>query len=318
MSKLDVILPVRNEEFLNLTIKSILDNSRDDTGIIVVLDGYWPNPPLIDHPKVTILHFTEPVGQRRATNLGARVSGAQYIMKLDGHCIVDEGFDVKLMADCDRDWIVTPRLYNLHAFDRVCSKCGHSEYQGPTWPECPKCKEKGTMVRDMKWAIRPRHRNDFYRFDKNLQFKYWPKLADRESSKGDIADTMSMLGACLFCHRKRFMEIGMMDEKHGSWGQFGTEIACKSWLSGGRLVVNKKTYFSHMFRTQGGDFGFPYKISGNAIDRARKYSQDLWMNNKWKKAVHKFQYILDKFAPIPDWHEDVKSEPVKDEPVGSN
>ena len=73
-----------------------------------------------------------------------------------------------------------------------------------------------------------------------------------------------------------------------------------------------------MFRTQGGDFGFPYKISGNAIDRARKYSQDLWMNNKWKKAVHKFQYILDKFAPIPDWHEDVKSEPVKDEPVGSN
>lgn len=302
MAKLDIIIPARNEEFLHLTLKSILDNSRDDTGIIVVLDGYWPHPPIEDHPKITILHFTEPIGQRRATNLGVRVSGAKYIMKLDAHCIVDEGFDVKLMADCDRDWIVTPRLYNLHAFDRKCSKCGHSEYQGPTWKECPKCKEPNTMIRDMKWQIRPRHRNDFYRFDKNLQFKYWPALADRPQSKSDIADTMSILGACMFCHRRRFLEIGGLDERHGGWGQFGTEIACKSWLSGGRLVVNKKTYFSHMFRTQGGDFGFPYKISGNAIDRARTYSQNLWLNNSWKGAKHPFQYIIDKFAPIPDWH----------------
>jgi hypothetical protein len=94
-----------------------------------------------------------------------------------------------------------------------------------------------------------------------------------------------------------------MDEGHGSWGQFGTEVACKSWLSGGRLVVNKKTYFSHMFRTQGGDFGFPYELSGNAIDRAKKYSRELWLENNWKGAVKPFQYIIDKFAPIPDWHE---------------
>jgi len=301
MSKLDVILPARNEQFLHLTIKSILDNMRDDTNIIVVLDGYWPDPPINDDKRINIIHFTEPVGQRRATNLGARISGAKYIMKLDAHCIVDEGFDVKLMKDCDKDWVVTPRLYNLHAFDRVCSKCNHSEYQGPTWEKCPKCGEPGTMVKDMKWAIRPRHRNDFYRFNKELQFKYWPKLGDRPESKADIADTMSILGACMFCHRRRFFEIGGMDEGHGGWGQFGTEVACKSWLSGGRLVVNKKTYFSHMFRTQGGDFGFPYQISGNAINRAKKYSQDLWFNNKWKGAQKPFQYIIDKFSPIPDW-----------------
>jgi len=114
---------------------------------------------------------------------------------------------------------------------------------------------------------------------------------------------MSCLGACIFCHRKRFIELGMMDENHGSWGQFGTEVACKSWLSEGRLVVNKKTWFSHMFRTQGGDFGFPYKISGRAVNKARQYSQDLWLKNKWKGAKRKFEWIIEHFKPIPDWHE---------------
>ena len=35
------------------------------------------------------------------------------MMKLDAHCAVDEGFDVKLMADCEPDWTVVPRMFNL-------------------------------------------------------------------------------------------------------------------------------------------------------------------------------------------------------------
>jgi hypothetical protein len=56
-----------------------------------------------------------------------------------------------------------------------------------------------------------------------------------------------------------------------------------------------------MFRTQGGDFGFPYPQSGKQVGRAREYSRDLWMNNKWDKAVHPLSWLLEKFAPVPDW-----------------
>jgi hypothetical protein len=64
------------------------------------------------------------------------------------------------------------------------------------------------------------------------------------------------------------------------------------------VLVNKKTWYAHMFRTQGGDFGFPYPNPG--IEQARAYSRDLWLNNKWDKAVHPLSWLIDKFNP-PDW-----------------
>jgi hypothetical protein len=99
--------------------------------------------------------------------------------------------------------------------------------------------------------------------------------------------------------REKYWELQLCDEKHGSWGQQGTEVACKTWLSGGKLMVTRKTWFAHMFRTQGGDFGFPYPTPG--ISKARKYSRDLWINDKWDKAIHPLSWLIDKFAPVPGW-----------------
>ncbi|MBW1812513.1 MAG: hypothetical protein JRJ39_02225, partial [Deltaproteobacteria bacterium] len=75
----------------------------------------------------------------------------------------------------------------------------------------------------------------------------------------------------------------------------------------------KKTWFSHLFRTQQG-FGFPYKISGRQVGAARKHSKNLWLNDNWPKAVHKLQWLLNRFAPVPEWHEDPAGGPVKTAP----
>jgi cephalosporin hydroxylase len=101
--------------------------------------------------------------------------------------------------------------------------------------------------------------------------------------------------------RKFFWETGGCDESHRIWGSQGIEVACKAWLSGGALKVNKKTWFAHYFR---GHVGFPYPLSGRAVDHARKYSKDLWLNNKWPQAVRPFQFMLDKFNP-PGWENDM-------------
>lgn len=295
---LSILIPARNEMFLKQTIDNILYQMRGNTEIIVVCDGNWPHKPLEDNPSVHIIYHSEPIGQRAATNEAAKLSRADFIMKCDAHCSFDEGFDIKLMADCEYDWTVIPRMYNLHAFNWRCKKCGNETYQGPTPVSCQKCDNTTDFEMVVLWKEKHNPTSDFFRFDSDLHFQYWREFKRRPEARKDIAPTMSLLGACWMMHRKRYWELGGLDEEHGSWGQMGTEIACKSWLSGGQLMVNKKTWFSHLFRTQPG-FGFPYSNLG--IGQARKRSRELWLEGKWPKAKYDLKWLIDKFAPIPGW-----------------
>jgi hypothetical protein len=119
-----------------------------------------------------------------------------------------------------------------------------------------------------------------------------------------LIETMSCIGCCFMMERERFWELGGMREEHGSWGQFGTELACKAWLSGGALMTSTKTWVAHLFRT--GNFGrdgqssWPYPISQRQINKARKHSKKLWLNNRWEKQVRPLSWLIEKFDP-PDW-----------------
>lgn len=323
MEKIDlsVIITARNEEFLSRTVDGVLEAREGKTvktNIIVFCDGNWPEPPIKDHPDVIIAYKNKSIGQRAGLNEAIRLSRAEFIMKLDAHCILDKGFDKVLVEDgrkLGKNVTQVPRMYNLHAFDWVCKKCGNRWYQGPTPDRClmpgekrqvnPNCDSK-EFERVIVWKPRFNRKSEHYLFDNDLHFQYWSSLGKRPGFDGDITETMSLLGACFFMNREFYWEVGGSDEEHGSWGQQGTEISCKTWLSGGRLVTNRKTWFSHMFRTQGGDFGFPYPQSGNQVSHARKYSQDLWKNDKWPRATRKFQWIIDHFSPIPGWEEPKK------------
>ena len=300
---LSVLIPARNEEFLPNTIEDILRNRRGRTEVIVVLDGYWPNPGLKDHPDVKIIHHVESIGQRAATNEAAKVSRSRFIMKADAHCAFQKGFDVELMDSCEYNWTMVPRMYNLHAFDWKCGKCGERSYQGPVPEKCKKCDNTKKFEKAMVWKPRKNRMSDFMRFDTNMKFAYWGAYKKRKEAEGDIVPQLCAIGACWFMYRDRYWELGGLDEKHGSWGQMGVEIACKSWLSGGKQVVNKKAWFAHMFRTNKG-FGFPYPISGKQVQKARKRSKDLWQKNKWPQAKHDLNWLLDQFSPVPEWHND--------------
>ena len=308
MPDLSVLIAARNEMFLKRTIDDVLANARGDTEVIAVLDGTWADPAIPDHPRVQLVYRPSSIGQRAAVNLAARLSTARYVMKLDAHCSVAEGFDVALMAADQEigrpDVTQIPRLYNLHGFDWQCTGCGHRSYQGPTPGVCEVCKKPISHERVMVWQPRLNRRTDFARFDHDLHFQYWSSYSRRPAAQGELADVMSSVGACFFMRRSRFQEIGGLDEAHGSWGQFGTEVACKSWLSGGLHVVNKRTWFAHLFRTQGGDFGFPYPMQASAQQRAREYSQQMWREGRWAGARLPLSWLIDKFAPVPDWTEE--------------
>lgn len=299
MKDLSVIIPARNEEWINETIDTVISNRRLDTEVIAVLDGYWPDKGIPSREGVKVIHHSTPIGQRAATNEGVRLSDAKYVMKLDAHCSISEGFDQELIRDAQYDWTIVPTMYNLHVFDWQCEKCGDRRYMGPYPKDCPKCDNKSGFKKVLVWQPRRNRRSDYMRFDKSLHFQYWHDYRKRPEAQGEICDQMCCVGACWMMQRERYWELGGMDEGHGSWGQMGVEVACKSWLSGGKQIVNKRAWFAHLFRTQDG-FGFPYPNPG--ITKAREYSQKLWMEGTWPKAKYPLSWLIEKFKPVPDWN----------------
>ena len=296
---LSIVIPARNEMFLKRTIDDILEHMRGETEIISILDGAWAEPPVPDHPKVTLVYHKESIGQRAATNEAVRLSKAKYILKCDAHCAFDEGFDVKMMEDMQENWTMVPIMRNLHAFNWVCKKCGDVRYQGPTPISCSKCDNKTDFERDVVWIAKTNPQSTSYCFDPEPHFQYF--TAYKKKQHGPLVETMSLQGSCFMLTREKYWELNICDESFGSWGSQGIEVAAKTWLSGGRVVVNKKTWYAHMFRTQGGDFGFPYQLSGRQVSRAKSKARDVFFNNKWEKQKYPISWLLEKFWPVPGW-----------------
>ena len=297
MADLSILIPARNEMFLAKTIEDILQNIRGKTEIIAVLDGAWADPPVADDDRVTLIYNPQSIGQRAATNQAARASTAKYLMKSDAHCSFDEGFDVKMMAEMHDDWTMAPLMKNLHAFDWVCEG-GHRRYQGPSGP-CLECGKE--TIREIVWKAKKSPNSASFCFDPSPHFQYFSEYSKRPEGQGDITESMSLQGSCWMLTRKKYWELDICDESFGSWGSQGIEVAAKTWLSGGRVMVNKKTWYAHLFRTQGGDFSFPYPMSGRDQERAKQYARNLFFGNNWPKQIYPTSWLIEKFWPVKGW-----------------
>lgn len=291
---LSILIPARNEEFLARTIEDILSNIEADTEVIVVLDGEWANPPVLQHKRVNVIYLAEPIGQRAATNLAARLSDAKYLMKVDAHCSFDKGFDRKLIEDMQEDITIVPTMRNLHAFNWVC-ECGVIRYQDNG--ETCTCGKKAKKV--MVWEPRKGTRNYSYCFDAEPHFQYFQSFSKRPEGQGELTETMSLQGSCFMVTRKKYWELDLSEESFGSWGSQGIEVACKTWLSGGRVLCSHKTWYAHMFRTkQNNGFGFPYPQSGRQIDSAKAKARELFFEGKWGKMVRPLSWLVERFMPV--------------------
>lgn len=306
MNQLSIIIPARNEMFLKETIEDILKNREADTEVIVTLDGKWPEKPLEQNDWVSIIYVPEPIGQRAATNIAAKLSKAKYVMKLDAHCSFDKGFDRKMLEAFKKvDGFVTmvPIMRNLWAFDWKCYHCGWKHYQGPTPERCEDCGKDDRIRRKMLWIGKNNPQSTSYCFDSEPHFQYFGQYKKRKEylearDKEGLTETMSLQGSCFMLTRENYWKYKICDESVGSWGNQGIETACKTWLSGGRVLCNHNTWYAHLFRTQGGDFGFPYKNKGSEVSKTKKKVWDMFLKKKWKRPV---SWLVEKFMPVPGW-----------------
>lgn len=285
MSKVSIIVPSRNERFLPQTIHDLAIKAAGDVEIIVVLDGYWPDPPLPDYPNLVIIHNTTPKGLRAAINAGASIARGEYLMKTDAHCAFEPGYDEILKTDCDVDWLVIPRRDRLDAENWCLQSTGKPpiDYH---YLSCPITNQDGYA---MHGAI------------DNQRAK------ERSAPEYDIDETMSFQGSLWFCHKRFFWDVtggGMNEAGYGTFTQEPQELGMKVWLSGGKIMTNKKTTYLHLHK--GRTYGRGY-ILNEDTKAGHFYSAVYWMFDKWEKRICDMEWFIDRFWPVPSWPLDWKS-----------
>lgn len=313
-NQLSILIPSRNEAFLKNTIEDILKNIEADTEVIAVLDGAWADPPILQHERVNVIYVPEPIGQRAATNLACKLSKAKFVMKIDAHCAFDKGFDRKMIEgfkETGDNVTMVPIMRNLWAFDWKCLKCGKKWYQGPTPIKCQETNFKGTgkpcdstkFTKKIMWIGKHNPQSTSYCFDAIPHFQYFEDYKHRpeyikDKKETGFTETMSLQGSCFMVTRENYWKWEVCDEKLGNWGNQGIEVALATWFNGGRVLCNHHTWYAHLFRTQGGDFSFPWPNSGKETQKTK----DNVKNKYWKNP--KLVWLLKKFWPVNGWTEE--------------
>jgi len=319
MVDVSFLIPARNEMFLARTVQDLLENTEGE--ILVGLDG-CEDETVPKDPRVIVIKFSESIGQRAITNRLASIAEGKYVCKVDAHCAFDKGWDKKMLEAFKQsgdDVTMVSTMRNLWAFDWKCMKCGKRWYQGPTPTICKEtaCKQTGGQCdgqdfrRKMVWKGKERPESNSYCFDSTPHFQYFNQYTKRPEwgktpcgKRASLVETMSLQGSCFMLTKDNYWKWEVCDEKAGSWGNQGIEVACATWLSGGRVLVNRDTWYAHMFRTQGGDFSFPYEQSGRAVEKTKSYIVDKFWNMKHPTQIYNVKWLVEKFAPVPGWSEE--------------
>ncbi|MFA5830890.1 MAG: glycosyltransferase [Candidatus Paceibacterota bacterium] len=257
---LSIIIPSYKDKYLQPTIDDIRKNARGEIEIIVIFDGYRDDA--ITGATVSI-HNENRRGLRDSVNSGVAISRGEYLLKCDSHCMFDEGFDVKLLADIEDDWVVIPRRYKLDT-------------------------EKWIICED---DPRPIDYEKLTTLPDRICGQIWPRRANNH--KDILVDeTMVFQGSCWVMSRKHWDFIGeLQEEGYGTFTQEPIEIALKTWLGGGKVMVNKKTWYAHQHRK----FGRTHRLDSTEVAAGNAYSRDFWLNNRWERRIHDFEWLIERF-----------------------
>lgn len=294
-NKLSVIIPSRSPQYLNQTINDLLTKAEGDVEIIVVLDGIWNE--IVEDKRVTYIHhgtIHNNLGMREGINRGVSISKGKWIMKCDEHTLWGQGYDKILEKDCDEQTVVIPRRKRLDAdkWEILVDGRADIDYMYVEYPYA-KPFDKTQGLHGAEWRQR------FY--DKKDEM---------------ISDTPTMQGSAYFMQRKHWDTTikELSTEKYGPFTQEAQEISMATWLSGGRVIVNKNTFYAHMHKGRSGKgYNFSteqYKQHAEWNEKGRLYCINYWLNTKDYK--YDFDWLVNKFPDMPGWSKDWKERVEKD------
>jgi glycosyltransferase involved in cell wall biosynthesis len=279
---LSVIIPARNERYLQATIDDLLAKAAGEIEIIPVIDGPSVHGLPAKHPQVRPIVHDQPAGMRPSINEAAAAARGKYLMKCDAHCIFAEGFDRELAGACEEDWLAVPTRHSIDA-ELWAPKLRHFNYHYLTFPWAPTQYGYGLHAKTWEWEDN--------------------KRMNAERAHLEVDDLMSFQGSCWFMHRSAFDRLlAPLDHKNYYFYQEAQEVGLKFWLSGGRVVINKRTWYAHLHK--GSSTGRGFYLSLHKKRASEAYATDYWMAGRWEKQARPFAWLIEHFWPVPGWPED--------------
>lgn len=264
---LSIIIPSYKDPLLHKTIDSLLDNSEGDIEIIPVLDGYVPEP-LREDRRIFPVYLTDNVGMREAINFGVANARGEYLMRSDEHCKFGPGYDRILTETIEDNWTVTPRRYALNPetweifgepIDHERLIIGRSIIG----------KRKGEMkFHTSNWKERSIQRTDIM-----------------------IDEKTAMQGSCWLMRSDWWHKVigPLQTEGYGTLYQDTTEMLFKTWQAGGKLMLNKNTWYAHKHRKYSRTHCYSSELANASFKYAilqwgqYYYDNILLKIEKWKK-----------------------------------
>lgn len=225
--KLSVVIPGYFDSFHEKTVRDLLDNSElgDKLEIVSVFDGFWPTWELVSDPRRRIVHLGKNRGMRGAINAGVAVARGEFFMRLDEHCCFGKGYDRILTEACKENEVMTATRYFLN-------------------PE--------------KWEVMDlspvyHERLDIVNVSEGVRKFHGKPWKERDEKMKDvpISETEAQQGSMWIAHREFFLKtVGeLQTEGYGPGYQDSVEVSMKYWKVGGRLMLNKNTWFAHKHRS---------------------------------------------------------------------
>lgn len=277
MVKVSIIIPSRNERWLKNTLDNIYENATGDFEVLVGFNGKTDYPLQGNYPNSTLIYESENIGLKPMINKLANLANGKYIYKSDAHCSFGKGFDEMLQEGMEDDWIVTPRFYVL---DGKTWKWQDDRFYDYFYLSCPFTDKRG------------------------LRFKaggHDPvKTLERLESHPGVDETPSIHGSGWFVNRKYYFDTlkGFPEDDPDGHAQEPIWLGLKNWLIGGKLMVNKKTWYAHLHQDS--------KDRGYSEDRShteQTYNDvaKYWLLDKDPDIIHSFEWFVDKFMPMPTW-----------------
>jgi len=275
MGKLSIIIPSRKEKLLSKTVDDIFAKAAGEIEVIVILDGPTDYPLPAERPNLRLIKKPESEGLRSAVNDGAGVATGKYLMKCDAHCMFGEGFDEILQADCEDNWVAVARRFTLDP-----DLWAPMPHPGVDYfhLSCP-WTAPHFIIKNQHWRSKAIH--------------YRHVLID---------DQMTIHGSMWFTTLAHFRNRihGLDEERFGTFPGEPLEIALKTWLSGGRVIINKNTWYAHLHPRP---WRREYQLG--TLDAHEGYAviAHYWTQNKWEDRIHDFDWLIEKFWHVPHWPE---------------
>ena len=248
---LSVVIPSHNDIYLHKTIDSLLDNSEGKIEIVVVLDGYDPRREITTDPRVKVVRHAINRGMRDAINTGVAASRGEYLMRVDEHCMFGPGYDRILLDGIEDNWIVVGRRFFLDPVKWEVMDKSPIDYEKLLVIEKPGGRRKFSAV---AWKSRTRERADI-----------------------DVDETMAFQGSVWTMSRKWWdsVIVRLDSSGYGTHYQDTTEMLFKTWRAGGKLMLNKKTFYAHKDRS----FNRTHDYPGELADASFRFALNRWADD---------------------------------------